>query len=198
MTATDKITPAQRKFVLSLLQDREVDDADTILKACRISEDPEEFGMSRRDASAVIDRLKAAPRATPIADAVQTYFTDERIAELEATQAPVPPEPGVFKVGDEIFIVKLNQAKTNVYAKRLVETSSDRLTEGDDLVRIDFEYAPGAVYRITEADRMSLDEAKSLMIRYGRCIACGRFLKVAQSVERGIGPVCIKYFRQEG
>jgi hypothetical protein len=41
---------------------------------------------------------------------------------------------------------------------------------------------------------MNFEKAKALTIRYGRCICCGRRLKAAQSVERGIGPVCRRYF----
>jgi hypothetical protein len=44
-------------------------------------------------------------------------------------------------------------------------------------------------------DQMSLERAKELMIQYGRCINCGRFLKDARSVAQGLGPVCIKAFR---
>jgi len=41
---------------------------------------------------------------------------------------------------------------------------------------------------------MSLDAAKAFILRYGRCVRCSRRLKAAQSVERGIGPVCMAYF----
>lgn len=41
---------------------------------------------------------------------------------------------------------------------------------------------------------MTLDEAKAFILRYGQCVRCGRRLKAAESVERGIGPVCVRYF----
>lgn len=62
-------------------------------------------------------------------------------------------------------------------------------------MRIDFEYAPGAIKVIREEHRMDLERAKELAVQYGRCLNCGRKLKVAESVERGIGPVCIKRFK---
>lgn len=102
---------------------------------------------------------------------------------------------GVFKKNGEIFIVKPNKDKTRMYALRLVEAPSDRITIAGEIVPFDFEYAKGAIYNLTEADRMNIEEAKKLMIRYGRCIVCRRKLKVAKSVEEGIGPVCKKYFR---
>jgi len=103
--------------------------------------------------------------------------------------------PGVFEKAGEIFIVKPNRAKTRLYALKLVETSSDRLTEQGKRVSFDFEYARGAIFDLSEEDRMDIERAKELMIRYGKCIVCGRRLKVAESVERGMGPVCRKYFR---
>ncbi len=33
------------------------------------------------------------------------------------------------------------------------------------------------------------------MIRYGVCARRGRFLKVAEPVERGIGPICWQWFK---
>jgi hypothetical protein len=116
-----------------------------------------------------------------------------------------PPEsqglvgPGVYELpSGEIYVVKPNREGTRVYAKRLVETPSDRLTEQGEHVKFDFVYESGAVYKLRPEHQMSVTRAKELMIRYGRCIVCGRYLKVAESVERGIGPVCIKYFRAAG
>jgi len=104
-------------------------------------------------------------------------------------------KPGAFEKNGEIFIVKWNREKTRMYALKLKETSSDRLTETGEHVQFDFEYAKGAIYNLSENDRMSVERAKELMIRYGKCIICSKKLTVASSVERGIGPVCIKYFR---
>jgi hypothetical protein len=106
----------------------------------------------------------------------------------EPTSAPLTP--GVFERDGEVYVVKYNREKTRMYAKRLVEIGGARLTEADEHVNFDFEYAPGAIHKLAASDRMPLERAKQLMIRYGRCISCGRRLKAAVSVERGIGPVC--------
>lgn len=104
--------------------------------------------------------------------------------------------PGVYKLPNgEIYVVKPNRQKTRLYAKRLVEAPSSRLTEQGEVVDFDFEYAPGAIFHIRPEYQMDIEEAEKLMIRYGRCIVCGRRLKRAESVRRGIGPICIKYFR---
>src|SRR5438132_2374593 len=102
--------------------------------------------------------------------------------------------PGVYERDGQVYVVKMNREKTRSYAKRLVQIGGERLVESGAHRKFDFEYDKGAIYRLTEGDRMPLDRAKDLMVRYGRCINCGRFLKAAVSVERGIGPVCIKAF----
>lgn len=102
--------------------------------------------------------------------------------------------PGVYENEDGVFVVKPNQAKTRLYAKRLVEIGGDRLVETGDVVQIEFEYAPGAIFKLRPEHRMAFEKARELTIRYARCIACGRHLKNAKSVELGIGPVCRKYF----
>jgi hypothetical protein len=106
-------------------------------------------------------------------------------------------EPGVYELEDgAVYIVKPTRDKQRIYAKRLVEINSTRLTESDDVVQIEFEYEAGAIRRIRLEHKMALERAKELTIRYGRCIVCGRHLKVAESVERGIGPRCLKSFRR--
>lgn len=105
--------------------------------------------------------------------------------------------PGVYEVEGVVYVVKYNREKTNLYAKRMVEVGAGvtRATEAGSSVRaIEFEYAPGAVFNIRLADRMPVERAKELITLYGTCIACGRRLKAAKSVEAGIGPVCIKNF----
>lgn len=102
--------------------------------------------------------------------------------------------PGVYETKDGIWIVKPNQAKTRCYAKRLVDINGERLTEVGEHVQFDFVYDPGAIYNLKAEDKMGLERGKQLTVRYGRCICCGRRLKAATSVERGIGPVCVTYF----
>lgn len=138
--------------------------------------------MTKRFARTLIgDLIVAAPDRTPVArDVQESTFT---------------LTPGVYEVNGEIFNVKFNRAKTNLYAQRLVERPNvERLTEADTVVHIEFEYAPGVVRRLRPHHKMSIERARELTIRYGRCLACGRRLKNAESVERGIGPVCRKSF----
>jgi hypothetical protein len=101
-------------------------------------------------------------------------------------------EPGAFEYGGHVYIVKHNRAKTNLYAQKVVEAPSDRLNQKDERVPIELEYERGAMAFLREEHRLDADRAKELTIRYGRCIVCGKRLKVAESLERGIGPVCWK------
>lgn len=132
-------------------------------------------------------------------------WKDGKVTEVDASTLPPCGErheqvkPGVYELPTgEIYVVKPNQKGTHVYAKRLVETPSERVTEQGEHVKFDFVYESGAIFKIWPEHQMDLKRARELMIRYGRCIVCGAHLKVAQSVERGIGPVCIKYFRAAG
>jgi hypothetical protein len=119
----------------------------------------------------------------------------ETAAQAEAPQSDVPKAtPGVYESDGEVFIVKLNREKTGVYAKKLVVIGGSRLTEAGTVVQIDFEYSPGAVYKLREEHRMPLARAQELTVKYGKCINCGLALKDAKSVARGIGPVCMKAF----
>jgi bacterioferritin-associated ferredoxin len=58
-------------------------------------------------------------------------------------------------------------------------------------------YEPGLVEQVArEGRKMTLEEAKAFIVLYGRCARCGRALKAAESVERGIGPICYKWFAE--
>lgn len=122
------------------------------------------------------------------------WFTGQPYDNGPAREVATELTPGVYETEDGVFVVKPNQSKTRLYAKRLVEIGGERLTEAGDVVQVEFEYAPGAIFKIKPEHRMDFAKAKELTIRYSRCIVCGRHLKNAQSVERGIGPVCRKYF----
>lgn len=101
---------------------------------------------------------------------------------------------GVYETTDGIFMVRPTKDKKRLYAKRMVEINAQRATEAGERVQIEFVYDAGAIYKLTPADKMDLEKAKELTIRYGRCMVCGIKLQAAESVERGIGPVCIKTF----
>jgi hypothetical protein len=138
-------------------------------------------GITKREASQSISWLQGKP-------------IDHTPTAVEPKAAVAELTPGVYDVDGHVYIVKPNRQKTRLYAKRLVEIAGERLTESDDMVKIEFVYDPGAIFNIKPEQKMPLERAKALTIRYGRCIVCGQHLKAGKSVERGIGPVCIKSF----
>ncbi len=149
-----------------------------------------ENGATKREVSLWISTLLKMPVDTR--DAQIPAPRTERTHEPREVAAKLTP--GVYDVDGHVYVVKPNREKTRLYAKRLVEINSERLNEHDDLVKIEFVYEPGAIFNIKPDQKMPLERAKALTIRYGRCIVCNKPLKAGKSVERGIGPVCIKSF----
>jgi hypothetical protein len=176
-------TTAQLNFIDSLVRERVV--------PAGLNTNP----TRKVEASNVIKELLRAPKKTYIRSGIGDF-----VETVRPTPTPVPSEvlvPGVYETGGQIYVVKFNKEKTGLYAKRLVVVGNGvtRRTEAGDTVKaIEFVYAAGAVYNIRLADRMPVERAKELITLYGQCIACGKHLKAAKSVEQGIGPVCIKKF----
>lgn len=144
-----------------------------------------ENGATKREVSTWISHLLRMPIDTREVQVPQQREVKEVNAELT---------PGVYEVNGQVYIVKPNRAKTGLYAMRLVEIASERLNANDDLVNIEFVYAPGVIFDLKPKYKMPLERAEALTIRYGRCIVCNRRLKAGKSVKQGIGPVCIKSF----
>lgn len=96
----------------------------------------------------------------------------------------------------DIIKVKLNKAKTNVYAQVMVAASGGaRINLHDEIVpKFDFVYVAGLIRHITPAMKLTLEDAKAFYTKTGRCLNCKKELKVAASIEKGLGPVCAKMF----
>jgi len=127
-----------------------------------------------------------------------------QVAPVTVEQAIAPQnisvdEIGVYVMPDaRIVKVQANVEKTRTYAKLLVEIGGQRATESGERVNAEYQYVSGLVAEVAASGRkMTLDEAKAFILRYGFCARCSRKLKAAVSVERGIGPVCVQYFAGE-
>lgn len=121
--------------------------------------------------------------------------------DFAAPVEPVAPvagegveEPGLYEADGTVYKVQRSKTSGHLYAKRLILIGGKRLTTAGEKVNLEYEYAPGAMRILKASDRMDLDTAKRFGIEYGICIVCGAFLKDADSVEAGIGPVCRKRF----
>lgn len=122
---------------------------------------------------------------------------DAWLAAREAQPSRIEVEDaGVYVMADGAIVkVQANREKTRTYAKRLVEIGGVRLTEAGERVNAEYQYEAGLVDQVArEGRKMTLDEAKAFILRYGFCARCSRQLKDATSVLRGIGPVCVTYF----
>lgn len=125
---------------------------------------------------------------------VQTALPD---VPVEAPQSRMAVEDaGVYVLPDGTIVkVQANREKTRTYAKRFVEIRAERATEAGTRAHGEYVYEPHLVEQVArEGRKMTLGEAKAFILRYGFCVRCGRALKAAESVERGIGPVCWRYF----
>lgn len=104
-------------------------------------------------------------------------------------------EDGMYRLDGVIY--KVQEARNGsgrLYAKRLNTFQIDVNADGEPVYKSEFEYAPGIVTKLTNANRMTLDEAKEFGALYGNCCACGRDLTNELSIELGIGPVCRSKF----
>jgi len=133
--------------------------------------------------------------------------------QLRNPAPPTPPKPkrwvpqpeyidaqsleiGLYELPDgAVYLVRLNEAGTHVYAQRLVVAASNRIMADGSTKAIDYEYERGSITRIRPEHRMSKERADELSIVFGRCVICGKKLKVKESVEAGIGPKCRKNYR---
>lgn len=104
-----------------------------------------------------------------------------------------PMKPGMYQLPNgEIFKVQKSQQSGYLYAKHLRPIGGQRLVETGERVNFEFAYAPGAIKMLRPEHAMTIEAARAFGIRYGVCCVCGTFLKDAESVAGGIGPVCRK------
>lgn len=173
---TAPATDAQVKFLQTLLADRQAGEFGARVEA-RVNAGT----LTKVDASAAIDWLKGQPKRASRPQPVQG-------------SGPGVTEPGLFKQGDEVYLVVKTKDGQRLYAKRLVNFDGTRLNQNGEHVKFEWVYAPGIVGRLAMTDKMTVEDGKAFMLVYNSCLRCNRHLRAATSVERGIGPVCIKYF----
>ena len=114
------------------------------------------------EASAIIDGLLALPKPA------------RKLAE-----------PGYYTRDTDVFVVVYNKDRTRTYAKQLI-------VPADINRRAFWKYAPGVGFELADLTPLTVDEARRLSHLHGVCVICGIRLTDPKSVERGIGPVCIK------
>ena len=160
--------------------------------------------LSPRQLECVRDNIARANRqADPVAK-----------ARSQANQSLVP---GIYVAKDRtIWKVQGNQAYKSG-ARRAVQTKTafdptqvrgaalyaKQWTAGSVAITLDevgdlsttqgWVYVKGGIATLDIDHKMTVDEAKHFATLYSQCVWCGKTLEVTESIERGIGPVCIKY-----
>jgi len=138
-------------------------------------------------------------RLSPRQWAVVERIMNERNTQAQATGRPAdtPAAVGVYRKGGKLYVVReftpQGESRKVRYAREIVpltDAQGDRLNQQGSRVRIEERKAPGMQYRLAQADALPLEEVTALSIQWESCLVCGRHLRVAESVVRGIGPVC--------
>jgi len=165
-TATDR----QISFLDSLITERGL----TLDKAVMLTFDTDQtetFEIGRRECSQMIDAVKAVRRP-----------------ERERPALP-DLEAGMYKVGQEIFKVKISKAG-RPYAEILCHDAIHNGNYADAAVW--FEYESGLIFKhkITTEHRMTLDQCAEFGLLFGTCCVCARTLTNPKSIAKGIGPIC--------
>lgn len=170
----EKIRPKQREFLLALIEERQIDEErnagklDLIMKCLRISEDPEEYGMSKTKASELI-----------------TWFLTKPKKPQPAKWASNPDVPAgryaVENVEGELRFYQVWRPKDNQSVFRLY------VLHGPDSSLVPFSAQRSIM------DKIGADIRKAAIrfgMEIGSCSNCGRRLTNTISRELGIGPVC--------
>lgn len=111
-------------------------------------------------------------------------------APVRATEAL---EPGVYEYEGTLFLVKRHKDAKRAKVERvalLKDESGDRLNLDGERVRHELFPAPGMLRKLRREHRVTLARLEELSLQLGVCMHCGRELRVAESVQRGVGPIC--------
>lgn len=137
-----------------------------------------QFAQSLASAYARYGRLTDRQEAS----ARSMYAKAQARQAQRQVQAPANPvtEVGMYRLGDDIYRVKLSQAG-RLYAMRFTPQGESR-----------FAYEGGAIHRLSADNRMTVEDAQAVGAQVGMCCVCGRDLIVEENIARGIGPVCAR------
>lgn len=158
------ITTKQAAFIKSLIASRSLTPG--VESAVETARQATMAGtFSAVAASVLIDTLLALPKVAEVADRTEV------------------PELGAYRLTDgRIVRIVNNQDKTRRYGKMYDEQSGR------------WEYVRGLGSLVKGLTPLTLAEAEEFGVRTGQCAICARTLTRAESIARGIGPVCAGKF----
>jgi len=184
LSGEPKITAPQRSFLLDLIGKKKVKPdqegkLDLIMKCLRISEDPEEYGMSKSKASELITWFLKQPDKP----------REEQVKNLGPAMTALPtgryalPKAGTKEEDNEIRFYHCWQHRVQKTDKRLY------VMFGPSDARLPDNQAEAVANLIVNKHGI-----RDCAIRYGmeirECSNCGRRLTNRISRELGIGPIC--------
>lgn len=88
---------------------------------------------------------------------------------------------GIHNVNGQIIKIQRSQESGYLYAKVLLQELSGKWS---------FTHLQGGLKLVSEATKITLEDAKKYGQLYGTCCMCGRTLTDERSIAAGIGPVC--------
>jgi hypothetical protein len=150
-----------------------------------------------------LNRLRVAGQTIPAS------LASEVITELLKIKRVYAPSVGAsvqaaevecgYYVRDEdgvkaVYVVVDNKAGTRRYAKKLVisEVFDNFTMQHGGRKTARWDYVKGGIYTLGGLAPLSVEEAGRLGHQHGVCVVCTKQLTTPASVQRGIGPVCIK------
>jgi hypothetical protein len=168
MSYTEPVSGKQEAFLKSLIANRDPADVKDIRAVLNTAAKPENGGVNRALASAMIKALLQIPTKTSTAKTVDTSkIEDGYYVRMQS--------------GEPVVYVVVPGKEGRKYAKRLVIHGHGRAK---------WEYAKGAIYNFTDASPLTAQEAARLGHLHGVCVVCAKALTDPESVKAGIGPVC--------
>jgi hypothetical protein len=129
------------------------------------------------------ERITNAPVPTPTTKSEASFLIG---LLLDAPRKPATnaATPGYYLAGGRVVRVQANQANTATYAKVLIIKDGQR--------KGTWTYTPGLAATLATATPLTVEQAAAMGHATGVCVICAAELTDPKSIERGIGPVCIK------
>lgn len=119
-----------------------------------------EEGMAASQASRLIDKLVKCPWKN----------------EKPQVKKGEPVCEGFYCQGLDYYKVQTSKSSGKRYAK---------IWNGQG-----WDFAPGAIYKLTDADKLTQEQAAMFGKKTGHCCICSKLLTNPESVSAGIGPIC--------
>jgi Family of unknown function (DUF6011) len=176
-----KITTKQRNYLLDLIRKKQIKEGqegklDLLMKSLRISEDPEEFGLSKAKASELIEWFRKQPDK-PLGSDTSTGDVPDGYYALRGVEG--------HKNDISFFRLRSPGPMSNWHGRQFV----DQVVGHGKRYPVKEKATRDKIYNLIR--EQGINEARQLYGQeIGQCGRCGRELTDDTSRARGIGPDC--------